>query len=105
MPIRTFNLFLEHIQKEDIDFVIWTGDNTAHDIWKQSQSYNLNFTVLLTDLMKAKFKVPVIPALGNHESYPVNVYEWGKGNSIELNDGVAEAWRDWIGPEATKVLK
>ena len=105
VPIRTFNLFLDQIKNEDLDFVIWTGDNTAHDIWKQSQSYNLNFTVLLTDLMKAKFKVPVIPALGNHESYPVNVYEWGKGNSIELNDGVAEAWRDWIGPEAAKVLK
>jgi sphingomyelin phosphodiesterase len=59
----------------------------------------------LSDLLKKKIKVPVIPALGNHESYPVNVYEWGKGNSIQLNDGVAEAWKDWIGPEAAKVVK
>lgn len=85
--------------------VIWTGDNTAHDIWKQSQSYNLNFTTILSNIFKNKLTIPVMPSLGNHESYPVNVYEWGKGNSIELNDGVAEAWEPWIGQEAAKTLK
>lgn len=88
----------------DVDMIIWTGDNTAHDIWKQSQSYNLNFTTLLSELFKKNLNVTVMPSLGNHESYPVNVYEWGKGNSIELNEGVALAWSDWIGPEATKTL-
>lgn len=59
-----------------IDLVLWTGDNTAHDIWQQTQDYNLNFSVLLTDLMKAKLKCRIIPSAGNHESAPVNVYDF-----------------------------
>jgi sphingomyelin phosphodiesterase len=101
IPLRTINLLLDSLKDEPLDLVLWTGDNTAHDIWQQSQSYNLNFTTLLTELMKKKLKTRVMPSLGNHESYPVNVYEWGKGNSIELNEGVAEAWGSWIGEQAT----
>jgi sphingomyelin phosphodiesterase len=59
-----------------IDLVLWTGDNTAHDIWQQTQDYNLNYSVLLTDLMKSKLKAKVIPTSGNHESAPVNVYDF-----------------------------
>lgn len=36
LPFHTFNLFLEEIRKKSIDAIIWTGDNTAHDIWRQS---------------------------------------------------------------------
>jgi sphingomyelin phosphodiesterase len=76
LPIQTFNLFLEQVSKMKIDFVLWTGDNTAHDIWQQNQDYNANFSIILTDLMKSKLKVPVFPSAGNHESAPVNVYDF-----------------------------
>lgn len=46
--------------------VVWTGDNTAHDIWKQSQQYNNNFTNLLSTLIKDKINAPIFPAKGNH---------------------------------------
>lgn len=46
LPIQTFNLFLEEMASHQPDLIIWTGDNTPHDIWQQTQSYNLNFTVL-----------------------------------------------------------
>ena len=36
LPFHTLNLFLEEISHKDIDAIIWTGDNTAHDIWRQS---------------------------------------------------------------------
>lgn len=47
LPIQTFDIFLGEIQKLNPDAIIWTGDNTPHDIWQQTQSYNLNFTMLL----------------------------------------------------------
>lgn len=58
-----------------LDAVIWTGDNTPHDIWQQTQSYNLNFTTILAEKLK-EINATVIPAMGNHESWPVNVYDY-----------------------------
>ena len=46
LPFQTFQLFTEELKKLDVDLILWTGDNTPHDIWQQSQSYNLNFTVI-----------------------------------------------------------
>ncbi len=77
LPMQTFDLFLEEVKKLNLDFIIWTGDNTAHDIWAQSQSYNINFTTVLTNKLKNATNATVIPAMGNHESYPVNVYDYG----------------------------
>jgi sphingomyelin phosphodiesterase len=66
LPLRTFDLFLEELKKLNIDLIIWTGDNTAHDIWAQSQSYNINFTTVLTAKIKEATNITVIPAMGNH---------------------------------------
>ena len=60
----------------DLDLIIWTGDNTPHDIWRQSQTYNLNFTLIISEKLKKHTKTRVIAAMGNHESYPVNVYDF-----------------------------
>lgn len=30
----------------DLDLILWTGDNTPHDVWQQTQSYNLNYTFI-----------------------------------------------------------
>ncbi len=48
LPIQTFDLFLKEVSAINPDLIIWTGDNTPHDIWQQTQSYNLNFTILLS---------------------------------------------------------
>jgi sphingomyelin phosphodiesterase len=66
LPIQTFNLFLEQVSKMNIDFILWTGDNTAHDIWQQNQAYNNNFTMIISDLLKKKLTQNVYPSSGNH---------------------------------------
>jgi sphingomyelin phosphodiesterase len=50
----------------DLDLIYWTGDNTPHDIWRQSQSYNLNFTLLISEKLKKHTKTRVVAAMGNH---------------------------------------
>ena len=67
LPYHTFNLFLEQVKNKDIDMIIWTGDNTAHDIWKQSEAYNLNHTTIISNRFKDVFPgIPVLPTIGNH---------------------------------------
>lgn len=41
--------------------------------------------------------------MGNHESFPVNVYDYFSGHNKDrekLNTEFANIWQDWIGPEA-----
>lgn len=34
IPERTFNKFVDFVEKRvDVDFVLWTGDNTSHNLW------------------------------------------------------------------------
>ncbi len=66
LPIATFKRFISALNQDAPQFVLWTGDNTPHDIWNQSQPYNDGFTAELTQLMKDSLKAPVIPAAGNH---------------------------------------
>jgi sphingomyelin phosphodiesterase len=106
LPIQTFHLFLKEIAEINPDLIIWTGDNTPHDIWQQSQSYNLNFTVMLTEKMaKAAPRAKIIAAMGNHESFPVNVYDYEGEREKMLIGGLAEAWKPWLTKEAYDMLR
>lgn len=66
LPFQTFDLFLKELSKMDLDLIIWTGDNTPHDIWAQTQSYNLNYTHTIVQRLKKATKARIIPAMGNH---------------------------------------
>jgi hypothetical protein len=57
---------MKEIEKQNIDIILWTGDNTPHDIWQQTQSYNLNFTIIITEKLKKHTNATVIAAMGNH---------------------------------------
>jgi sphingomyelin phosphodiesterase len=67
LPFQTFQLFLDEVkQMNDLDMIIWTGDNTPHDIWQQSQTYNLNFTVIESERILKATRAKIVPAMGNH---------------------------------------
>lgn len=107
LPHRTFEAFSKFVQKHiDVDLVLWTGDNVAHDIWHQNTSRNLNSTVLLTETLKRYFpNTPIFPILGNHEPFPVNVYDFKDGKNQVLINGLADVWQDWLGADAIATFK
>ena len=105
LPLQTFNLFLKEVEKMDLDLIIWTGDNTPHDIWDQSQSYNANYTTLLSEKFRRHTKTPVIPSMGNHESFPVNVYNYKGEREMLLNGAMATAWEPWVGQKAAEQIR
>ncbi|RWS30121.1 Sphingomyelin phosphodiesterase-like protein [Leptotrombidium deliense] len=107
IPLRTFDQMLKHISlyHKDIDYVIWTGDIPPHDIWNQTREGQLSLINEVSALIhKHLGYVPVFPALGNHESTPVNSFppSFIKGNdSIDwLYSDLQKIWLQWL-PNST----
>lgn len=55
------------------DMIYWTGDLPPHDIWNQTRESQLEVLQKLTNKLLAYFpNTPIYPAVGNHESAPVD---------------------------------
>lgn len=111
LPLRTLESMLSGLgQAGPFDMVYWTGDIPAHDVWQQSRKDQLRALNTITDLVK-KFlgQVPVYPAVGNHESTPVNSFPppFIKGNhsSHWLYEAMAKTWEPWLPAEALQTLR
>ena len=75
LPLQTANNLFEHLalHKDEFDWVYWTGDLPAHNVWNQTRSEQLVLLGLLA--MQMEFFLgdkKIYPTLGNHESAPVN---------------------------------
>ncbi|KAH0625312.1 hypothetical protein JD844_033821 [Phrynosoma platyrhinos] len=90
--------------------VYWTGDIPAHNVWEQSRGDQLQALRTVTTLVRKYLgPLPVYPAVGNHESVPVNSfpppYVPGNQSSRWLYDAMADAWSPWLTPEALDTLR
>lgn len=57
------------------DVIIWTGDNSSHNIWSNTLDEVINYTQTITDMIKATIKdkdITVLPIHGNHDTWPVD---------------------------------
>ena len=55
------------------DYVIFTGDIPAHNVWNQTRSEQLSAMDVLTKYLKTYLPDKIVyNTLGNHESAPVN---------------------------------
>ncbi|XP_058161802.1 sphingomyelin phosphodiesterase [Dasypus novemcinctus] len=111
LPLRTLESLLSGLGPAGpFDMVYWTGDIPAHDIWLQSRQDQLRALTTVTALVR-KFlgPVPVYPAVGNHESTPVNSFPppfiEGNRSSHWLYEAMAEAWEPWLPAEALRSLR
>ncbi|OAD57535.1 Sphingomyelin phosphodiesterase [Eufriesea mexicana] len=102
-PKRTVEHMLKHIADthSDIDYILWTGDIPPHDVWNQTREENLNVLhETVTQLIEMFPGIPIFPALGNHESAPVNSFPppfVPKENDISwLYDALDKHWRRWL---------
>lgn len=65
--------YIKNFPLQDIDYILWTGDLPPHDIWNQTREENLKIIKETVKQMSDIFPgAPIFPALGNHESAPVN---------------------------------
>ena len=66
VPLVTVEAMMEDIAKThtDLDYIIYTGDSPAHDIWIQSKDRNLENELTVLDMIDLQF--PGVPVyLGN----------------------------------------
>ena len=103
LPVPTLDLMLAEISRKhpDIDYIFMTGDFPAHDTWKQNREEVLESTREVVDLVNLHFPdTPVFPAIGNHESCPVNMFPdsktSGKYNPDWLYQRLAEMYLRWL---------
>ena len=108
-PLRTIEAMYRHIRTRhpDLDMIYWTGDLPPHDIWKQTRQSNLEIVRATARQLRDHFPdVPVYPALGNHESVPVDSFpppamEEDTVSMSWLHSVLEEEWGAWLQGEDT----
>lgn len=87
------------------DFILYTGDDPAHDIWEQSREDNLASITTISNLFLKYFPdTPVFSSIGNHESFPVNMYE-GHPYDSWLYDPISQLWAPYLPENAIPTLQ
>ncbi|KAJ3880320.1 Metallo-dependent phosphatase-like protein [Lentinula edodes] len=90
-PLTLTNYTLDFLAEhwtEEIDFVIWTGDNARHENDRKiprttNEIYELNGSIAnrMNEIFTMK-GIPVVPSLGNNDIYPHNILAPGPNSII-----------------------
>ncbi|XP_068188085.1 sphingomyelin phosphodiesterase [Antennarius striatus] len=112
LPLWTLENLLEQIAADGPwDWVYWTGDIPAHNVWSQTRQQQLSELKVISKLIHRHLgpNVTVYPAIGNHESTPVNSFPppfiHGNRSVIWLYNTMAEEWAPWLPKQALKTLR
>jgi sphingomyelin phosphodiesterase len=103
IPLRTYETAIDYIKTEiKPDIIFWTGDNPSHEFHLINQTESLVATKIITDSLKASFpNIPIFPVLGNHEKYPIDLFNTKEGAEKEFLSYFAELWKDWLNEDAS----
>ena len=86
------------------DFILYTGDDPAHDIWHQNRSTNLAAIAWVSAALLRYFPdIPVLSAVGNHEAAPVNQFG-GPGVDSWLYEALVLDWAYYLPNDAQQTL-
>merc|ERR1711892_234988 len=91
LPSYTFEDMVKHVAEAhtDLDYVIYTGDSPAHDVWLQTTDKTLEHQVFVLNTIDEYLPgIPVYLTLGNHEGFPVNSFP----TSTEMGTIVSGDW-------------
>lgn len=108
-PVATYKLLLDHVSRKDkIDMIVWTGDVPPHDIWNQSRSGQIRTLRSAIQLLTRYFpNTPVFPAIGNHESAPVDSFP-PPGIQVAtptwLYEELTRSWSHWLPNETSETI-
>jgi len=73
LPPQTFQTMLDYMVSEvNPDMIFWTGDNSPHNIWYNTQEecthYTIKVSQMLQDAIEGK-DIAVFPIQGNHDTW------------------------------------
>ena len=86
------------------DFIVYTGDDPAHDVWHQNRSTNLAAIAWVSAALLRYFPdIPILSAIGNHEAAPVNQFG-GPGIDSWLYESLVLDWAYYLPDDAQQTL-
>jgi len=101
IPVRTYEQFLKFASKNfNISFILWTGDNIDHEVWRQEQATQTAPTYNATQYLKEYFpNTTIYPMFGNHEGFFTDQYDTvGEADEWLLTE-LGDMWEDWFSEE------
>ncbi|THU83429.1 sphingomyelin phosphodiesterase [Dendrothele bispora CBS 962.96] len=108
-PTRLAESLFQAIDATNSAFAIFTGDIVPGAVWLVNETeVEKDFATFLS--LTGSSKIPIYPALGNHEVAPVNSYPRNTSTGYEdeaqwVYDMASEGWMKWIGsPAANQVV-
>ena len=92
------------------DFITWVGDNSAHNVWDNTNEEITRYTVNITETLKDSLKntnIDIFPIQGNHDTWPVNVEDFSQPNSNYAINHFVDSWTDknWLSNEEATLFK
>jgi len=102
--------WIEENLKDDIDFIVWTGDSARHDndeklprSEKQVLDQNRNLVGKFNEVFGDTYKssnhdcvIPIVPTIGNNDVLPHNIFTKGPN---KWTRAYARIWRHFIPEE------
>jgi len=102
IPHKTLKNMLDFVREEiQPDLFFWTGDNSAHDVWMNSNEEVIGYVTNITNTIKQTFEdtnITVLPIQGNHDTWPVNVQNFEIPNANIPINAYKEIWSEWLDP-------
>lgn len=103
LPLWTVESMFEHIvNREDFDFIYWTGDVGPHSVWENSKETQIEYFQKLSELFQKYFpNKKIYSTIGNHDSEPDNLFPFLKNNSMSwLYSNLYSEWTEFGVPES-----
>ena len=87
------------IKMKNVDFILFTGDFSAHHVWEVNQDDIVRTTQISVDTMVEEIgeEIPIYPAIGNHEKAPPDVF---LGSETVLLHGLGKVFKKYLTQEA-----
>ncbi|KAL0566262.1 hypothetical protein V5O48_015750, partial [Marasmius crinis-equi] len=108
-PVSLADSFLDAVDAFNPRFVIFTGDVVEGMTWLEDQANVENDLEDFNAELLTRLRAPVFPAIGNHDSAPVNAF--ARTTSMTANDSQfvfdvqSDGWTVWIGDTAGEQVK
>ena len=102
--VETVKAFAARAKETNPDYIMFTGDNIAHSVWKVTQDEVITATRVQIEIIQNEFGMdtPIYPAIGNHEKAPVDEFH---GEETELLEGLAEIFRPYLTDDAYETFR
>ena len=94
IPPQTMNSMFDFIRDElKPDAAFWLGDSIAHHLDSLTEEDNINSMVKVSRQVQKAFKdIPLWAAIGNHDTYPQDLFE---GKVPRQNKAINEWIKSW----------